>query len=128
MTEVARLRALLKLGRPQFLVGGLLLFALGSTLARAQGVSLSWPRYAWGQAVITAAQWMTHYSNDYFDLEADRANLTPTRWSGGSRVLVSGTLAPRVALAAALVLGAASVLAALRLATLPGSARFLLPL
>ena len=86
MIELARLRAFLKLGRPQFLIGGLLLFALGSTLASAQGVGINWQRYVWGQATITAAQWMTHYSNDYFDLDADRANSTPTRWSGGSRV------------------------------------------
>ena len=47
---------------------------------------------------MTAAQLMTHYANDYFDLEADRANRTPTRWSGGSRVLPAGVLPPRVAL------------------------------
>jgi len=54
---------------------------------------------------VTAAQLMTHYANDFFDLEADRANRTPTRWSGGSRVLPDGALRPGVALAAALVLG-----------------------
>ena len=48
---------------------------------------------------MTAAQLMTHYANDYFDLEADRANRTPTRWSGGSRVLPDGVLPPGVALA-----------------------------
>jgi hypothetical protein len=47
---------------------------------------------------------MTHYSNDYFDLAADRANFTPTRWSGGSRVLVQTTLPPRWALYLALTL------------------------
>jgi 1,4-dihydroxy-2-naphthoate octaprenyltransferase len=47
---------------------------------------------------------MTHYANDYFDYEADRANLTPTRWSGGSRVLPDGVLPRSVALVAALVL------------------------
>ncbi len=128
MIEVARLRAFLKLGRPQFLIGGLLLFALGSTLARVQGVGINWQRYVWGQATITAAQWMTHYSNDYFDLDADRANSTPTRWSGGSRVLVSGTVAPRTALAAAVVLGTAALLAAGILATRPDSPRLVLPL
>ncbi len=128
MVEVARLRAFLKLGRPQFLIGGLLLFALGSALASAQGVSIDWQRYVWGQATITAAQWMTHYSNDYFDLDADRANSTPTRWSGGSRVLVSGTVAPRAALAAAVVLGTAALIAAFILAGLPDSPRLVLPL
>jgi 1,4-dihydroxy-2-naphthoate octaprenyltransferase len=71
---------------------------------------------------------MTHYANDYFDLEADRANSTPTRWSGGSRVLVSGVIAPRVALAASISLGAAALLAAVVLASLPNSPSFVLPL
>ena len=71
---------------------------------------------------------MTHYSNDYFDLDADRANSTPTRWSGGSRVLVSGLVAPRAALAAAVVLGIAALLAACVLAARPDSPRLVLPL
>jgi 1,4-dihydroxy-2-naphthoate polyprenyltransferase len=128
MTEAARIAAFLKLGRPHFLIGGLLLFALGAALAAVQGVKIDWVRYAWGQGVVTAAQWMTHYSNDYFDLEADRANTTPTRWSGGSRVLLSGAVAPRVALAAALILGVASCLAAVQLAVISGSSRFVLAL
>ena len=35
---------------------------------------------------------MTHYANDYFDFEADRANQARTRWSGGSGVLARGEL------------------------------------
>src|SRR5262245_59659741 len=52
---------------------------------------------------------MTHYANEYFDYEADRANTTPTRWSGGSRVLVGGELPRGVALGTALVLAAAGL-------------------
>jgi 1,4-dihydroxy-2-naphthoate octaprenyltransferase len=70
-------------------------------LAVRLGAGFSRSAFALGQVVVTAAQLMTHYANDYFDLEADRANRTPTRWSGGSRVLVSGALAPAVALRAA---------------------------
>jgi 1,4-dihydroxy-2-naphthoate octaprenyltransferase len=51
----------------------------------------------WGQIAITATQIMTHYSNDYFDLAADQANATPTRWSGGSRILVEGHIRAEVA-------------------------------
>jgi 1,4-dihydroxy-2-naphthoate octaprenyltransferase len=47
---------------------------------------------------------MTHYANDYFDYDADVANATPTKWSGGSRVLPEGLLPRRVALIAAVVL------------------------
>jgi 1,4-dihydroxy-2-naphthoate octaprenyltransferase len=69
---------------------------------------------------------MSHYANDYFDLDADRANATPTRWSGGSRVLVAGTLAPATALVAAIVLGAIGLVAAAALARMAPS-RFVLP-
>jgi 1,4-dihydroxy-2-naphthoate octaprenyltransferase len=65
---------------------------------------------------ITSIQWMTHYSNEYFDLAADQANSTPTRWAGGSRVLVSGWLRPQVALAAALALAGIALVAAIVLA------------
>lgn len=126
--RVAGLGAFLKLGRPHFLVGGLCLFALGSALAQVEGVDIDWQRYLWGQATITAAQWMTHYSNDFFDLAADRANSTPTRWSGGSRVLVHGIVAPRAALLAAIALGIAASSAAIVLATRPGSPRLALSL
>jgi 1,4-dihydroxy-2-naphthoate polyprenyltransferase len=105
------LLAFIRLGRPQFLGGGFLLYGLGAAVAVAQGASLRPALYLLGQGAITSIQLMTHYANDYFDLAADQVNATPTRWSGGSRVLPAGSLSPRVALVAALVLaGAALVL------------------
>ena len=102
---VRAIGAFIKLGRPKFLAGGFVFYGLGTALAVAAGAPFDLSLYAWGQLVVTAAQLMTHYANDFFDLEADRANRTPTRWSGGSRVLPDGALRPGVALAAALVLG-----------------------
>jgi 1,4-dihydroxy-2-naphthoate octaprenyltransferase len=104
--------AFIKLGRPQFLVGGFVLYGLGAALAVAGGPPLDGWRFGWGQLVVTATQLMTHYANDFFDLEADRANLTPTRWSGGSRVLPDGALPPAAALRAARVLFVVAALAA----------------
>src|ERR1700724_2579167 len=101
---LARVRAFGRLGRPLFLGGGFVMYALGAALAGYAGVVVDWPRYAWGQLVVTAIQLATHYSNDYFDVAADKANATPTRWSGGSRVLVDGGLPRWVALATALAL------------------------
>jgi 1,4-dihydroxy-2-naphthoate octaprenyltransferase len=95
-----------RLGRPLFLGGGFLLYALGAAvaaLASANG-TINGRLYLLGQGAVTAFQLMTHYANDYFDLEADRANQTPTRWSGGSRVLLAGGLPAVTALVAALVL------------------------
>jgi 1,4-dihydroxy-2-naphthoate octaprenyltransferase len=110
------LAAFVKLGRPHFLVGGFVLYGLGAALAVLAGAALAPIRYLLGQAVVTATQLGTHYANDYFDLAADRANATPTRWSGGSRVLPAGDIDPRLALVAAVALYGAAVGAALALA------------
>lgn len=100
--------ALIRLGRPLFLGGGFILFALGSVIA---GHSISVSHYVIGQCAVTAFQLMTHYANDYFDYEADQANQTPTKWSGGSRVLPGGELPRHVALVAAIVLAVLGLVA-----------------
>jgi 1,4-dihydroxy-2-naphthoate polyprenyltransferase len=107
--------AFIRLGRPLFLGGGFLLFALGAFIAALAGHPIDVRRYALGQAAVTAFQLMTHYANDYFDYEADRANATPTKWSGGSRVLPNAELPRRVALVGALVIGALGAAAAVAL-------------
>jgi 1,4-dihydroxy-2-naphthoate octaprenyltransferase len=116
---LAGVLAFIKLGRPLFLGGGFVMYGLGAALATYAGAVIDWRRYLWGQLAVTATQLMTHYSNDYFDVAADRANTTPTRWSGGSRVLAEGALRPVVALAAALVLAVVAVGVAARFALGP---------
>jgi 1,4-dihydroxy-2-naphthoate octaprenyltransferase len=111
-----RLRAFIRLGRFHFLAGGFVLHGLGVAAALYHGAALNIPALLWGQIAITAIQLMTHYANDYFDLAADRANPTPTQWSGGSRVLPQGGLPPGVALITALVLALVVIIAALVLA------------
>lgn len=101
-----RIAAFVRLGRPLFLGGGFLMFALGAAIASWHGHAIDLRRYVLGQLAVTAFQLMTHYANDYFDFDADRANATPTRWSGGSRVLANGELPRHVALVAAITLAA----------------------
>ena len=107
-----RLIYFLRLGRPLFLVGGILLHTLGVLVALYDGAELNLPALLWGQLAVTNVQLMTHYGNDYFDLAADRANPTPTRWSGGSRILAEGYIAPRLALITALFAGFLALVAA----------------
>ena len=95
----------LRLGRPLFLAGGFALYLLGVAMALYMGASLNLAILVWGQVAVTTVQIMTHYSNDYFDLDADRANQTPTRWSGGSGILPAGYVTPALALATARVAG-----------------------
>lgn len=62
-------------------------------------------------------------ANDYFDRRADDANVTPTRFSGGSRVIQRGLLSARAMLGIAGALFAAgAVLGLLLAATLPSAA------
>jgi 1,4-dihydroxy-2-naphthoate octaprenyltransferase len=91
------LLAFVKLSRPHFLLGGALLFSLGSVAAG----DISWLDYALGQAMVTSMQITAHFVNEYADREVDRAVGRRTMFSGGSGVLVSGDLKPEVALWAA---------------------------
>ncbi len=107
-----KILAFIQLGRLHFLIGGIVLHFLGVVIALYTGASLDVPSVLWGQIAFTTTQLMTHYANDYFDLNADRKNLTPTRWSGGSRVLVEGKLPEQAALLSALILGGIAFTAA----------------
>jgi 1,4-dihydroxy-2-naphthoate polyprenyltransferase len=113
--------AFIRLGRPLFLGGGFLLYAIGAVIAAVTGHPIDVRRYTLGQGAVTAFQLMTHYANEYFDYDADRANATPTKWSGGSRVLASGELPRSVALIAALVLAAIGLAVTIVLAADAGS-------
>ncbi len=95
--------ALVRLGRPVFLLGGVVLHGLGVALAHHRGLALAVDVAVLSQLAVSAIQLMTHYSNDYFDYRTDVANATPTRWSGGSRVLPNGELPKGAALVAAIV-------------------------
>ncbi|NVB79071.1 MAG: prenyltransferase [Kofleriaceae bacterium] len=118
---MSRLVSVIKLGRPLFLGGGFILYGLGAAIAAATGHTISAGRYALGQGAVTAFQLMTHYANDYFDYDADRANATPTKWSGGSRVLPDGELPRSVALICALVCAAIGIAVSGVIATSVGS-------
>jgi 1,4-dihydroxy-2-naphthoate octaprenyltransferase len=126
--SLAVVRAFVRLGRPKFLLGGFALYGLGAALAAAAGVDFDGRRFVIGQLCVTAAQLGTHYANDYFDLAADRANRTPTSWSGGSRILAEGILPAGVALRAAVVLFGAAVGFAFALAASIPSAGLTLPI
>ena len=113
--------AFVRLGRPLFLTGGFVLYGLGAAIAAAAGHAIDVRRYVLGQIAVTAFQLMTHYANDYFDYDADRANTTPTRWSGGSRMLPDGELPREVALIAALALAAIGCAAAIAITAFAGA-------
>jgi 1,4-dihydroxy-2-naphthoate octaprenyltransferase len=125
---MGRFLAFLRLGRLHFLIGGFVFHALGIVIALYRGASFEPRIFLWGQAAITATQLATHYSNDYFDLDADRANRTPTRWSGGSRVLPENQLPARTALFAAIALSTFALMSGIVLEINLADAPLALPL
>lgn len=102
---LTRVAAFVALGRPLHLIGGAIFYGLGVAAAGYMGAPLNGRAALLGLLTVAAAQLMNHYSNDYYDLEADRANPTPTAWSGGSRVLAEGRLPAHAALLAAVSFG-----------------------
>jgi 1,4-dihydroxy-2-naphthoate polyprenyltransferase len=91
--------AFIRLTRPLFLGGAVVVYLFGAALALTQGAAINWPRLLLGQLLVTSIQLVTHYANEYYDYEVDRLiGDRRTPFSGGSGVLVSGQLDRRVAL------------------------------
>lgn len=86
--NLEKLKLIIRLGRFHFLVAGFLIYLVGVLLAVVLNNQFSWERFLWGYMVLLPAHLAVNYSNDYFDLELDRLS-HPTRFSGGSGVLIS---------------------------------------
>ena len=85
--------AFIRLTRPLFLGGAVVLYLLGAVTAAAQGITLNGLRLLLGQLLVTSIQLATHYANEYYDYDVDAASgATRTPFSGGSGVLVRGEL------------------------------------
>jgi 1,4-dihydroxy-2-naphthoate polyprenyltransferase len=95
------IRQLIRLSRPLFLLGGILLFALGGGIANYLGITINWGVYLLGQAWVTTLQLAAQFLNEYFDAPIDNQNPNRTPFTGGSGVLGPDGLPRRVALMAA---------------------------
>lgn len=92
---------LIRLSRPLFLLGGVLVFALGVGIARYLGKPIDWGMYFLGQFWVTTLQLAGQYLNEYFDAPQDVQNTNRTPFTGGSGALGPDGLPRRTALIAA---------------------------
>lgn len=92
----------MRLTRPLFLLGGVMLYLLGTLAAVTAGAKFNITHFLLGQWLVTSIQLMTQYSNEYYDIESDRINSRRTWLSGGSGILANGAVSPRAGLFAAL--------------------------
>lgn len=103
---------LLRIARPQFLVAGLAVFVFGAAWAVLTGAPFDLMRATAAYVVLVPAHLSVSYSNDAFDLDADRFG-RPTLISGGSGVLVGRPDLRRAAIWIALLLHAISLIGGL---------------
>lgn len=87
---------LIRLARPHFLLGGILLYAVGGGIARYLGYNIDWGVYFLGQFWVLMMQLSTHFLNEFFNAPADMNNPNRTWFSGGSGAIGPGKL-PRAA-------------------------------
>lgn len=95
------LRLFLRMSRPLFLLGGVLVYALGAGIARYLGVQIDWGVYILGQVWATMLQLGAQYLNEYFDAPLDAENPNRTPFSGGSGAIGPGRLSRSTVLLAA---------------------------
>jgi len=82
-----KLIKIIKLGRFQFILAGFLYFCIGAFLAVLLNAEFTLNKFLLGYAIFFMSQLSMHYSNDYFDLEADKHS-KPSQFAGGSGILV----------------------------------------
>ena len=92
----------IRLTRPLFLLGAVLLYALGAGITHYLGTILNWGLFWMGLVWVLLLQLSAHYLNEYFDAPYDQDNENRTPFSGGSGALGPGKLPRRTALIAAL--------------------------
>lgn len=92
----------IRLSRPLFLLGAILVYALGAGIARYLGAQIDWGIYLIGQGWLIFLQLATHYFNEYYDTPGDSENTSRTPFSGGSGALGPEGLPRNAALYAAL--------------------------
>ncbi len=83
----AKIASILKIVRLHIVVGGVLAFSLGSLLAIVGGGYFDPIRFAWFYAIVLFGDLSTHYSNDYFDVKADRL-VEKRKFFSGNNILV----------------------------------------
>lgn len=117
--DAATLVGFIRLARLRFLLYNLLPVGLAVAVSVHQGHPLNLAWYAGAQLFAWTVHVMTHYCNEYFDLDADRANVYFTAWTGGSRALVDGLVPPMVSLGTAFLLLGGSLFLVAAMPSLP---------
>lgn len=89
-SKINTISKIIVLGRFQFIFGGFMFFCAGALFALLLNAEFNLNKFLLGYAALFAAQLSVSYSNDYFDVDVDKLQ-EPTRFSGGTGVLVKNS-------------------------------------
>jgi 1,4-dihydroxy-2-naphthoate octaprenyltransferase len=92
----------IRLSRPLFLLGAVLLYSLGAGISFFLGLDILWGIFLLGLLWAMLLQLSAHYLNEYFNATEDQDNPNRTPFSGGSGAVGPGKLSRQVALLAGL--------------------------
>lgn len=98
-----RLRLFLRLSHPLPLLGGALLYGLGSAIASYLGRPFDFGLYMLGQSLVTVLQLAAHFSFEYHEPQVEGEDHRPNPYLGVSRALGPEGLSRQTALNATVV-------------------------
>ena len=104
-----RVALTIRLARLPLVITGAFAYALGYLLAITRGTSFDLQKCLFGYLIFVLAHMSVSFSNDYFDIEADRYT-TQTGLSGGSGVLLNHAEMRRFAILLSILLIVISVM------------------
>ncbi|MDD5466888.1 MAG: prenyltransferase [Anaerolineales bacterium] len=92
-----KLRAFIRISRPLYLLGGVLLYALGGGIANYLGRPIDWGVYLLGQAWVILLQLGGHFLNEYFNPSpnpstVDRQPYSPPNGQPANQAIERATL------------------------------------
>lgn len=121
---VGKAQAWFRLARLQFYPMVLIAYGAGAAMASLSTGAFSWTLFLLGYACLFFIELATVFTNELLDYDSDRVNRNASPFTGGSRMIVEGALAPgevRRGIAVALVVLA--VIVATLLITAPAAGR-----
>jgi len=90
-------RKFVRMSRLKFIPYSLILHLFGVAYVILEKFPVKLHIVILAQLYIWTLHLLAQICNEYFDIEADRLNSTPTAWTGGSRLFIEGALDPAVA-------------------------------
>jgi 1,4-dihydroxy-2-naphthoate octaprenyltransferase len=97
-------KSLAQLARVKFLIYSPIMYSIGAIVScLCDGKNFEIKEYLYGISIVYGIHSLTHFVNEYTDIDTDRINETNSSFTGGSRILVKGLLTIKTCVLAAII-------------------------